>query len=70
MKGKAIIEIHDYLGQLIDRFSLNTEVDGLTIPYSLQDKAAGIYFISVANNFNVITKKLVKTAAAVTGYGY
>ena len=70
MKGKAVIEIHDYLGQLIDRFSLNTEVDGLTIPYSLQDKAAGIYFISVANNFNIITKKLVKTAAAVTGYGY
>ena len=70
MKGKAIIEIHDYLGQLIDSFSLNTEVDGLTIPYSLQDKAAGIYFISVTNNFNVITKKLVKTAAAVTGYGY
>ena len=70
MKGEAVVEIHNYLGQLIDRFSVDTEIDGLTIPYSLQGKAAGIYYISVANSFHVITKKLVKTAAADTGYGY
>ena len=70
MKGKAVIEIHDYLGQLIDRFSVDTEIDGLTIPYSLQGKSAGIYFISVTNSYRIITKKLVKTAAADTGYGY
>ena len=70
MRGKATIEIHDYLGQLIDRFSVNTEIESLTIPYSLKGKAAGIYLISVTNDYHVITKKLVKTASSETGYGY
>ena len=69
MMGVAVIEIHDYLGQLVARFSVDTELEGITIPYSLQGKAAGVYSISVTNDYRVITKKLVKTATSDTGLG-
>lgn len=63
MKGQAVIEIRNYLGQLVDRFRVDTEMDGLTIPYSLRGKAAGVYHISITNDYRVITKTLVKTDA-------
>lgn len=68
MRGKAIIEIHDYLGQLLDCFSQDADIQGVEIPYSLQDKAAGVYLISIKNDLTVITKRLVKTAAAFGGF--
>ena len=70
MRGKVTIEIHDYLGQCIDRFTRDADIQGLEIPYSLQGKAAGVYLISITNEFTIFTKKLVKTAAACTGMGY
>ena len=67
MKGKAVVEVYNYLGQLIDRFNVDTDIEGTTIPYSLKGKAAGIYILAVTHNYKVITKKVVKTTPALYG---
>ena len=60
MKGKTTIIVYDCLGQLLDCFSVDTNVEGVTVPYSLRDKAIGVYLISVHNDYSVITKRVVK----------
>jgi hypothetical protein len=68
MEGTAYIIIYDYLGQLIDRFSVETSVDGTTVPYSLAGKAAGVYLVSVTNNYYKVAKKVVKETASSHGF--
>ena len=68
MEGTAYIVIYDYLGQLIDRFSVETSVEGTTVPYSLAGKAAGVYLISVTNNYYKVAKKVVKETASSHGF--
>lgn len=60
MKGEAVILVHNYLGQLLDRFSIDTDVEGILVPYSLGNRAAGVYMISVFNDHSKITKRVVK----------
>ena len=60
MEGTAYIIIYDYLGQLIDRFSVEASVGGTLVPYSLTGKAAGVYLICVMNNFEVLTRRVIK----------
>ena len=60
MEGTAYIIIYNYLGQLIDRFSVETSVGGTLVPYSLTGKAAGVYLICVMNNFEVLTRRVIK----------
>ena len=67
MRGKAVIEVFDYIGQLIDRISADTYMEGTEIPYSLKGKAAGVYLLTITNGPNVITKKVVKTSSALYG---
>ncbi len=70
MRDTVVIEIYDYLGQLIDRFSQDADIQGTEIPYSLEGKAAGVYLISITNYFSIFTKKLVKTAPVGSGYSW
>ena len=67
MKGKAIIEVYNYLGQRIDSFNADANIEGTIIPYSLQGKAAGIYILAITHNHNIFTKKVVKTTPALYG---
>ena len=67
MKGKAVIEVYNYLGQRIDSFSVDTNMGGTTIPYSLKGKAAGVYILAITHNYQLITKKVVKTSPALYG---
>ena len=67
MQGEAAIVIYDYLGQFIGRFSVNTDLEGTTIPYSLAGKAAGVYLINVINRFEKVTKKVVKETPSSYG---
>ena len=60
MHGDAVIVVYNYLGQFIDRFSVETEMEGTVVPYSLAGKAAGVYLISVINNHDKLTKKVIK----------
>jgi hypothetical protein len=68
MEGTAYIVIYDYLGQFIDRFSVETSVEGTTVPYSLAGKAAGVYLVSVTNNYYKVAKKVVKETASSHGF--
>ena len=68
MEGTAYIVIYDYLGQLIDRFSVETSVGGTTVPYSLAGKAAGVYLVSVTNNYYTVAKKVIKETASSYGF--
>jgi hypothetical protein len=60
MEGTAYIIIYDYLGQLIDQFSVETSVGGTLVPYSLTGKAAGVYLVCVMNSFEVLTRRVIK----------
>ena len=60
MKGEAVILIYDCLGQFLDRFSVDTDVESITVPYSLGNRAPGVYLVRVSNDFSVITKRVVK----------
>lgn len=68
MEGTAYIVIYDYLGQLVDRFSVETTVGGTIVPYSLAGKAAGVYLVSVKNNYYMVAKKVVKETASSYGF--
>ena len=68
MEGTAYIVIYDYLGQLIDRFSVETTVDGTTVLYSLAGKAAGVYLVSVTNNYYKVAKKVIKETPSSYGF--
>jgi hypothetical protein len=70
MKGEAVIVVYDYLGQFIDRFSVDTDVEGTVIPYSLAGKAAGVYLISVMNYFDMVTRKVIKSTPASFGLSF
>ena len=70
MKGEAVIVVYDYLGQFIDRFSVDTDVEGTVIPYSLAGKAAGVYLISVMNYFDRVTRKVIKSTPASFGLSF
>ncbi len=67
MHGEAVIVVYDYLGQFIDRFSVDTDVEGTIVPYSLAGKAAGVYLINVINHYEKITKKVIKETASSHG---
>ena len=67
MKGKAVVEVYNYLGQRIDCFNVDADIEGTTIPYSLKGKAAGVYILAVTHNYQVITKKVVKSTPALYG---
>jgi hypothetical protein len=67
MQGEAVIVVYDYLGQFIDRFSVNTDLEGTTIPCSLAGKAAGVYMINVINRFEKVTKKVIKETSSSYG---
>ena len=68
MEGTAYIVIYDYLGQLIDRFNVEASVGGTTVPYSLAGKAAGVYLVSVTNNYYSVAKKVIKETASSHGF--
>ena len=68
MQGDAVIVIYDYLGQYIGRFSVDTSIDGITVPYSLAGKAAGVYLVVVHNDHSIISKKVIKTTPATHGF--
>ena len=67
LEGTTILEVHDYLGQLIDRFEVQSALNGMTIPYSLSGKAAGVYLISITNGHEHYYKKVVKDYAGSYG---
>lgn len=67
MKGDAVILIYDYLGNFIDRYDVDTDLEGTIIPCSLAGKAAGLYLVSVYNHFEHITRKVIKSTAASYG---
>lgn len=67
MEGMAYIIIYDYLGQLIDQFGVETSVGGTTVPYSLAGKAAGVYLVSVTNNYYSVAKKVIKETPSSYG---
>lgn len=64
MKDEAIILIYDYLGQFIGCLNVDTNLEGIVVPYSLTGKAAGIYAITVINHNNVVKRKIVKSTAS------
>lgn len=68
MEGTAYIVIYDYLGQLVDQFSVETSVGGTIVPYSLAGKAAGIYMVSVINHYYQLTKKVIKNTPSSHGF--
>jgi hypothetical protein len=67
MTGQTFILIYNYLGQFIDRLSLDTDMEGTVVPYTLTGKAAGVYYIRVFNNSNTITKMVIKEKPATYG---
>lgn len=60
LEGRTLIEFHDYLGQLIDRIEVQSILNGLTVPYSLSGKAAGVYVITITNGYEHYNKKVIK----------
>jgi len=68
MEGEAVIVIYDYLGQLIERYTIDTDIQGTVVPYSLAGKAAGVYLVTVVNHYNIVTKKVVKDTASSYGF--
>ena len=67
IEGKTVIEAFDYLGQLIDRFEVQSTLHGITIPYSLSGKASGVYVISITNGYEHYNAKVVKYYAGSYG---
>ena len=67
MQGNAVIVIYDYLGQFIGSFQVDTNLQGVVVPYSLAGKAAGVYLVAVNNDFRTITKKVVKLTPSSHG---
>ena len=67
MQGEAVIVVYDYLGQFIDRFSVDTDLEGTIVPYSLAGKAAGVYLINVMNRYEKVNKKVIKETASSHG---
>ena len=57
---KTVILIYNYLGQLIGRFTVDSDLEGTIVPYTLFGKAAGVYFVRIINHNDVITKKVIK----------
>ena len=70
MQGEAAIVIYDQLGQFLGRFSVDTDLEGTIVPYSLKEKAAGVYMVVVFNRFEVYSKKVVKSEASECGLDY
>ena len=70
MQGKAAIVIYNLLGQFLGRFSVDTDLEGTIVPYSLKEKAAGVYMVVVFNSFDVFSKKVVKSEASDYGLDY
>ena len=68
MQDEAIILIYDYLGQFIERLSVDTNLGGIVVPYSLAGKAAGVYVVTVINHYNVVRRKVVKSTASSYGF--
>lgn len=64
MQGKAVIVIYDSLGQCINRYSVDTNVEDMVVPCSLKGHAAGVYFVVVHNGLHTISKKVVKDKPA------
>ncbi len=67
MEGESVIVIYDYLGQLIGRFSVDADIHGTLVPYSLAGKAAGIYMVSAINRYHKVTKKVIKSTPSSFG---
>lgn len=67
LKGRTLIEVHDYLGQLIDRIEVQSILNGLTVPYSLSGKAAGVYVITITNGYEHYNKKVIKESGSSYG---
>lgn len=67
IEGRTLIEVHDYLGQLIDRFEVQSILNGLTVPYSLSGKAAGVYVVTITNGYEHYYKKVVKESSSSFG---
>ena len=67
MEGEAVVVIYDYLGQLIGRFSVDADIHGTLVPYSLAGKAAGIYMVSAINRYHKVTKKVIKSTPSSFG---
>ena len=67
MEGEVIVEVFDYLGQLVDRFEVNTTVYGTTIPCTLRGKATGLYVLSVKNKDYQVMTKVVKNSSCSFG---
>ena len=70
MQGEAAIVIYNLLGQFLGRFSVDTDLEGTIVPYSLKEKAAGVYMVVVFNSFDVFSKKVVKSEASDYGLDY
>ncbi|MBR5378662.1 MAG: T9SS type A sorting domain-containing protein [Bacteroidales bacterium] len=64
MEGEAVIIIYNYIGQFIERLSVDTNVEDLVVPYSLIGKAAGVYIVRVINQSHAISKKVIKSTPA------
>lgn len=67
IEGRTLIEVHDYLGQLIDRFEVQSILNGLTVPYSLSGKAAGVYVVTITNGYEHYNKKVIKESGGSYG---
>ena len=68
MQDEAIILIYDYLGQFIERLNVDTNLEGIVVPYSLAGKAAGVYVVTIINHYNVVRRKVVKNTASSYGF--
>lgn len=70
MQGEAVIVIYDQLGQFLGCFSVDTDLEGTLVPYSLKEKAADVYMVVVFNRFDVFSKKVVKSETSDCGLDY
>ena len=70
MRGKVTICVRDMLGNLVEHDVINTDTFDSFIPYSLKGKAAGVYYVTVIYNREVITKKIIKYSAINVGIFY
>lgn len=59
-EGEVIFEIFDGIGNLIDRFSVDTDISGTRFMYYFTTKACGIYNIRVINQHQQLTRRIIK----------
>jgi len=59
-EGPYLVNIYNVTGALIKTMTTEDDFYSKKMAVDLQDVAAGIYYIEIVNNFEKVTKKVVK----------